>query len=585
MAEGTKRPSRRPALLALLIYVAVAILATWPLLISSGEAPSLRGDYQNNLWNIWWFGHSVMDQGVTPYWTDHLHHPVGISLARHTLSPVNAFLGTLLMGVTDIHGAFNLLIVLHYALSGWFFFLFARELTRCTAGALIAGLVWTASPFQYFYVAQMNLTTLEFLPLAGWFIVRTWRGGGWRPMLGIVLSAALLAASSSYYLVYTALLGVALVLGARFWDGEVSWSAGLKRLLVPGVLAAGAVVAVAWPLLSETFSAGVEADGGVSDKVIFRRSNDLLGFSWVASPEQAIVSWPTMLGYVTLAIVVAGFRRTRQQMFWLVLALLFFVLGLGPKLHVGGSDTGVPLPYAWLSDLPLLSMLRKPDRFIVMVQLCVALLAAHGWRHVALRIPEGRRRLAMGAALALVAVESSAAPLRTWPIEVSPYLQQLADDDSVNAVVHLPHYAGSPWDARANYSQTHHGKRMAQGYTTNLAISTEQEAQGEAWRRAQAALRRGNATPLVARMEQDGIDVVIVHKTAPTKRPSTDLHERTVWAPFVFTSDALLHPRQMGSLTNGPIPGRDLRTQAQAITAALGEPVYEDDRLVAFRRR
>ncbi|MHC4845011.1 MAG: hypothetical protein ACYTCU_02505, partial [Planctomycetota bacterium] len=310
-----------------------------------------------------------------------------------------------------------------------------------------------------------------------------------------------------------------------------------------------------------------------------------LGFSWVASPEQVTVSWPTMLGYATLAIVVLGFRRTREQIFWLVLALFFFVLGLGPSLHVAGENTGVPLPYAWLSDLPVLSMLRKPDRFIVMVQLCVALLAAYGWRHVALRIPEGRRRLALGVALALVAVESSAAPLRTWPIEVSPYMQQLADDDSVNAVVHLPHFAGSPWDARSNYLQTRHGKKMAQGYTTNLAISDEQEAQGEAWMSAQTALLRGNATPLVARMERDGIDVVIVHKTAPGKRPPTDLHERTVWAPFVFTSDALLHPRQMGSLLMAPLPVRDIRVQVKALTAALGPPVYEDDELAAFRRR
>lgn len=584
-AAGSEPSSRRHALLALLLFAVVAVIATWPLLISAGRAPSLRGDYQNNLWNIWWFGHSVLEQGASPYWTDSLHYPVGISLARHTLSPVNAFLGALLAGVTDIHAAFNLLLVLHYALSGWFFFLFARELTRCTTGAVIAGLAWSFSPFHYFYLAQMNLATLELLPLAGWFIVRAWRHGGWRNTLGIVASAALLAGSSSYYLVYTGMLGVALVLGARWWDGEVRWSVGARRLALAAVLSAGAVVAVAWPLLSETLAAGVGADGGVPAKVVLRRSNDLLGFAWIASPEAAIVSWPTMLGYSTLLIAVLGFRRARAQMFWLLLALVFFVLSLGPKLHVGGENTGIALPYGWLGELPLLSMLRKPDRFIVMLQLSVAMLCAYGWRDVASRLPERRRRLAGLGAAVLVAIELSAAPLRTWPVEVSPYMEQLAADETVSAVVHLPHYAGSPWDARANYLQTRHGKPIAQGYTTNLAISDAQQAQGEAWQRAQAALLRGNARPLVQRMADDGIDVVIVHKTRPRQRAATDVDGRTIWAPFVFTSDALLHVRQMGSLIMAPVSARDLSIQAEALAAQLGQPVHEDERLLAFRRR
>jgi hypothetical protein len=52
-------------------------------------------------------------------------------------------------------------------------------------------------------------------------------------------------------------------------------------------------------------------------------------------------------------------------------------MALGPRLHIGGTDTGLPLPYALLyGKLPFLTNFRAPNRFAVMLALALCVLAA-----------------------------------------------------------------------------------------------------------------------------------------------------------------------------------------------------------------
>jgi hypothetical protein len=126
---------------------------TWPMVATLGQATGTRGDYFNNLWNAWWVKHSLVE-GHSPYWTDYLYFPEGISLRRHTLSLLNSVTLALFTTAVDEHQAFNLLLLLHFAprpgVSP-----FARS-QWCTAGGLLGG--WsTASPVPLFYLADQRL--------------------------------------------------------------------------------------------------------------------------------------------------------------------------------------------------------------------------------------------------------------------------------------------------------------------------------------------------------------------------------------------------------------------------------------------
>jgi len=317
-------PARLPAWAPPLIYTAAAILCTWPLAVTADRTFSLRPDYFQNLWNLWWVRTALFEQDLSLYWTDYEHFPLGISLAKYTLSLVNSVPGALLSYAVGFHDAFRVIVLAHFIASGWIFFIFARYVTGATVGALVAGFLWSFTPYHFHYMPQVNLTTLEFLPLAALFMTKAYREGGLGNVLGVALSAGLLAASASYYTVYAALLGVVLLLGGRLWAPGTRWLTGAKRLACGGALGGVVVAAVAWPLLSAALlSPEPPADGeeptveerAIDPENLAEGSNDLLGFRWVLGPpEKVIVSWPTMFGYTCLLLVAAGFRGVWRRM-------------------------------------------------------------------------------------------------------------------------------------------------------------------------------------------------------------------------------------------------------------------------------
>jgi len=581
--EARAGGGRAASLAALLFFAAATIVLTWPLGSLDGRPYSLRPDYFQNLWNVWWMRTAVLDQGVSPYWTDALYHPDGISLAKHTLSPVNSLPAAWLSRSLGEHDAMKVMVLLHFWLSGWTMFLLARWASGSAAGGVLAGLVWSFAPFHLHFLPQINLTTMEFLPLAVLFLLRTWRYGGLGNAVGVAASAALLAASSSYYLVYAALFGGLLLLAGRLWTADVPWRRGAARL-APAAIAAGAVVAaVAWPLLRAALSgdgaadATGDAEGGAA--------NALAGFRWlVGPPGKRIVAWPVMLGYSSMLLALLGARSVIRQPFWLLVGLTFFLLGLGPTLHVGEADTGIPLPSALLDHLPVLSMLRKPDRYFVMVQLAFCVLLAFAWTDLRGRLVGTARRVGAFALLVvLVSVELGSVPVGTGAIVEPAHVGALAEMDDVHAVLDVPVMKGS-LGMRSMFHQTRHGKKITRGYVTSLALSEDHRRDEAEWLEADRLAREGDATFLAERAAARGIDAVVLHKTVP--RPEDPPPPApTVWTPFPLSGPDLVSARQTARWKIVHILARRTQSQRRAMARVFGPPVFEDDFAYVFRVR
>ena len=563
-----------------LFFAAAALLLTWPLAVSPGDAISVRDDYWSNLWNAWWVRRALFELHVSPYWTDQLFYPTGVSLGRHTLSPLNAVAGALASFVVSPATAYNLLLGLHFWLSGWAACALARYETGNHVGAIIAGLVYAFCPVHYFYLPQVNVATFEFLPLVFLFFLKTYREGGARNATGAVASVALLAATSLYFLVYALLFALLLLAGGRLWRRHDSVPGGGRRLLATGVPAALVVVAIGWPLLSEWLPA---AAGGAGAPARRPAGNDLLGFNW-SGTERVLVSWPSMLGYAALLLAAAGIRGWRNHRGWIVVGAAFWVLGLGSTLRVAGTETGVPLPYALVAQAPLLELLRMSNRFFVVTQLAFAVLCAAAWKEVSRRSVAPRQRAIWGAtAAAVIALELTCVPLRTFRPESSVYLAQLSGSPSVRTLVELPTYLASSFlNGRYVFHQTLHEKKIPQGYVTALAVSEDAAAESRAWLRAQRELVTGNPGLLATLVRERGIDRVVLNKRVPRRVKTADGSRAMVWTPFWFARGRLVADRQLGHLRERDVPTHALEAQVRALSEALGGPIFEDDAIVVF---
>ena len=192
-----------------------------------------------------------------------------------------------------------------------------------------------------------------------------------------------------------------------------------------------------------------------------RLSADLLGFF---TPQgfhplwgQAVRAWgdrtftssfseySVFAGFVPLLLAgIGAWFDWRRARFWLLVALIFGILALGPVLHIAGrSDLlpgggALPLPHAWLYDhLSVMRIARSVSRFDVMVMLTLGLLASRGVATLLTRMPRAQRWLGP-LLVALVLFEFWPAPYPLSPPDTPAWYHTLAQMPGHGAVLNLP---------------------------------------------------------------------------------------------------------------------------------------------------
>ena len=149
-------------------------------------------------------------------------------------------------------------------------------------------------------------------------------------------------------------------------------------------------------------------------------------------------------GFVALALVAFALVRLRTNEAvrpWLWIALAFFVLSLGPLLHIGGDfvfgggplRVAVPLPYIGLRFMPLIKGARVPARFDIMVALCIAVLIAFALWHARARWQHANRWTALVAIL--LCLEYLRLPYPIAPVSVPSAYEEVARDPRDVAVL------------------------------------------------------------------------------------------------------------------------------------------------------
>ncbi|NJL33491.1 MAG: hypothetical protein HC893_06100 [Chloroflexaceae bacterium] len=423
------QPVPRPALLdgvVLLAYVLITTLFTYPLSLNLSTYISTI-DSQQFLWTVWWT-HRAIEQGATPYFTPYLYYPEGLDLYYHTM---NIWYGWVAYPLAKLFGlvvAYNLVALLVFVVACYVTYWLAYDITRSRIAGFAAGLLFGFAPTQVFHfsIGQENLHSVLWMPLYV-LAVRHWLAPGGRLRWLLTAAIALILTSYADWLHATALLlfsGVlalwVLVAERQQWQatlGRVAWrSAALGGLYTLGI---GAVVA---QMVAQWFTADTPYMLRPFWDTIYH-SADVFGFFvpnpyhpfWGAWAQQqidnltipGILNTTVVLPYMSLALaIVAAVVYGKAARFWLVCAILFAILALGPQLRIAGNLTSIWLPYNLLYDYSILRISRAPGRLVIMTLLALAVLAAIGIQAVLVRLAQHpRARLAYnGAAVLLVAL-------------------------------------------------------------------------------------------------------------------------------------------------------------------------------------
>lgn len=469
----------RMVLLPGTVYFIVFVVYTWPWLSQfNSRFYADDADGLQNVWNIWWVDRSVTRLHQSPFHTTLLHYPYGTTLVGQTLNPFNGFSAIPLFRILSVTQTFNTLVVFSFVAAGVTAFLLCFELSNRYAASIVGGFVFTFSAYHLASATGlMQLVSLEWIPL---FLLLWWRlltrprytTAGWA-----ALAILLVLWSDYYYFLYS--VTAAVLIAIYLFATRVAHAS--RPLLVFAALFLALCGPLPLQLLRynqhdallgahnpQTFSADLGTtviDGG---RWRFAALTD-----WYWRHIGGFSSGTTVyLGVVVLGVfVVAAMKRRRlhrDALFWLMLAAVFWMLSLGPRLIVEGHRyEHIPLPYALVARVvPPLRLGGTPYRLTVVVTIAAAILTSF----VLGRIDLHRRRgqLAFTAIVVVLFLEMWPATLPATPARHPGY---------VDALKALP--AGAVFDAAAPtaswqlYYQTVHGRPIALGYISRIPATVE----------------------------------------------------------------------------------------------------------------
>ncbi len=477
-------------LFPLLIYLGLALGATWPLArypttrLPLGAGPRATVPLFN-AWTIWWnadrLGHSFAG-----YWDAPIFHPVTGAFTFSDPQPATCIVAPVIWATDSRVLACNVYLWLALALNG---VLTQRLLRLLGCGTFIA--ISGAAARILLPIVHWQRDVLQFAPV--WTILWTWtallrivrRPTAWRGVeFGTAFAVACWTCLHQGLFLAILLAGAAVTLWGR-WGTSRLWRSLAVAAVVGAALVAPLVVPMQRALARHKFTrsqqsvAALSAQPGDYTTAFGRQWLDPGGAA--ARPERPLS--PGWLKYA-LALFGAAVGLARRRWRWWTTFLLLtsglaFALSLGANLQIG-----VWTPYWTLMDhVPGLSRARNVFRFAFFVQLAVVLLAFQGlhllgiFGRFARRGSVRRRILESGAALlafaAVVEVVPTAPRLAVAPDAAAnagwiSFMREQAPGG--RAVACLPFATGNrvadfEETARWMYFATFHEARLVNGYS------------------------------------------------------------------------------------------------------------------------
>lgn len=512
-------------ILAFAFYLLIAF-ARFPHILSNiaSTIPGANGDAYQNLWGMWWVVYALFHLHTGIYYTKLLFWPVGSNLIYETMSPLGSIITAPLQAIS-LPFAYNALFFIGFPLSALGMFVLSDYIIANKNAAFVAGLIYAFSTIHIIQAySRIDWMVIGWVPLSLYFLLRILKEErNYYNVIGFSLSFvfgifigdieqgfmafALYLFVVIFYLAYgktrkmiltkkvlsQLLFAVILV----FVLGSVEFIPILRIFLAKG--GAGPtnsnLISVVNQINNIPFNIANSLDilsffmpnfyNGLVPNKIFQ------DYYWkvfsVASVEKT--------GYLTYAAIVLAiigiFKNRRSSIFWIGLALIFGLLSLGPYLTIAGTVSHLPLPYLVYHSIPLINIVREPDRFIDIFLIPFAILASYGYVAVeksVIKLKYGnqlnRKYILVFIVTIIFLVETSGVPITnssaivpfTTTPQIPPFyyiVRNLTGNFSVMQLPAIPSSEGLEdlYPGEADYYSTASLKPLVGGYITRTNYS------------------------------------------------------------------------------------------------------------------
>jgi hypothetical protein len=451
------------------------------------------GDPWHSLWVLWFTKHSLVELGHLPFSSDALFYPRGADLRDFGLVIFPLLVSLPLVQLIGLIAAYNLLILISLAAAGYATFLLVHYLMQDWRVAFVSGLIFAFCPYHLTRSLEHLFLVMSAvcLPLYVLFLIKALREGRTTNVLLASAVFLLTMLSNPYYLIFLLLFtGIYVLFHLRRSRHHDSRMVLIKRF----ALVAAFTVVLSLPIIAQALhTEWPDIVVSTSLAEVNKWSADLLAF-FLPSPYHAlwgdlvepiyarftgnIFEQTVYIGYVVLALALIAVVKAHQEetRFWTLCAIIFFVLALGPFLHINGKDLFslgdatfyIPLPYMLFGFIPVLKGARAASRFDVMLMLSLAVLVGCGLRYVLDRFYRkqwGARSHAvfLGMIAAAILCEFVSVPLPILDGRVPKIYAEIGQDETrTGSLLDVPLGIDI---AKYQYYQTAHRRKLLMGFS------------------------------------------------------------------------------------------------------------------------
>lgn len=476
----------------LALFASLTVLMTYPLVFKLGShLPDTLYEPLLNTWLLAWDVRQISTDPLNLFNANIFYpHEKVLAYSEHLIGSSLLAMPIILLTDNAIM-AYNFVFLLSFCISAVAIYLLVRYLTGHTWSAIIAALIFAFCPFRFSHLSQLQVLTIQWLPLIFLYLHKYMAGARYRHLILFMIFYILQALSCGYYILFTTFFMVIFLLinikrGSFAWQNLVSLI--LLVLLIPTLLC---------PFIYPYIEVRRDWEFHRSREEVILFSAHLNGYFRVPGTNKAYKTFlaaPTnniennlFPGYICLflaALSIAGaiYRiqdtEHRRQApvfcfllpvsFYIVMAILAFFLSLGPLIHISRSMAFWG-PYSLLYDfVPGFDALRAPARLGLFVIFALSILAGFGSRFIFETTAFKKKGLIFFMLSSLILIEYWSAPIPTAPVkasdEIPPVYQWLAKQGGDFAIIELPITLPSQEILYAYYS-IYHWKKLVNGFS------------------------------------------------------------------------------------------------------------------------
>ena len=385
----------RKVVLYALCAVGCTMIFLYPLSIKPGQISVDGGDSLQQVWTMHWVQQALASP--EPLFHAPSHYPYAKSLVLYQPLYTSAWLTYpfYAAGLQPLT-VYNIAIMLSFMLAFLGVALLVHHLTQQPVAAFAAGFSYAFATARIAHLPHLNLLSGYWIPFVLLCLVRLARADLQRRQYVLYGSglAGLLAAQFLADIYHAVFMGV--ILGCvLIYALLVKAYNRYAWLTIGGALAVAVLLCL--PILLPSLQAQQELGltrsfddhqkyAGSLEIYTIRDQPSLLWAPQVAHDEIAPfgvedLRWPGLITLILAAVSLGvGWKHYRWYALFGLIFLGALIWSLGPSLRWSRADTGLPNPlYSWFYEyVPLMSAVRVPTRWGLVVQLGLSILAGYG---------------------------------------------------------------------------------------------------------------------------------------------------------------------------------------------------------------